>query len=72
MPNNPNYGTMKKCKNCGKEFFVPAVNDWTFKFVNLKQGGSNVTHYFCRWNCMRAWERIHKPEKKPKEGEWEL
>ncbi len=65
-------GVMKKCPICGREFFTPDVNTWAYKKYHAKLNGSTISYFFCRWNCLRQWEKVHRPEKKPKEEDWEF
>lgn len=62
-------GVMKKCKVCGQPFWV-RDGKWGY---TLNAGGSGTKkYYFCKWSHLRAWEKLHRPEKKPKEGDWEF
>ena len=68
MPNKYNARAgMYTCATCGGEFFIPDIEDWAFKKYKTKKNNVTKTFYFCKWSCMRAWQRIHQPEKKRKE-----
>lgn len=59
-------GVMKKCPVCGSVFWV-RDHKWGY---TLSGSGMTKKRYFCRWSCLRKWEKLHRPEKKPKEGDW--
>ena len=47
------------CAVCGKAFYMPTKETWTYKHP-VGRG----MMYFCKWSCMRAWEREHIPPRK--------
>lgn len=69
MPNSDNYGTMKVCPECGRKYFIGDIGAWVYKKNRTKKNGVTITYYFCRWNCMRKWEREHMPQRK-REEDW--
>ena len=64
------YGAYKTCPSCGKEFFVPLLDDWAYKRYR-----KNITHdriYLCSWSCLRKFDEANpnrrgRPRKKHKE-----
>ena len=64
------YGAYKNCPTCGKEFFVPQLDDWVFK--RYRRDKTKELMYFCKWSCVRKWDAEHpdrrgRPRKKHKE-----
>lgn len=43
------WGNKKKCKNCGKDFFVFNPEQWVYK---RKKTYGRLT-YYCSWSCFR-------------------
>ena len=60
-------GQMRVCPICGREFLIPDMGMWAFKKYHTKQNGSTVSFFFCRWSCMREWEKVHRQPKKKDE-----
>jgi YHS domain-containing protein len=54
--------TQKTCEECGRDFNVESVELWAYK-LSIK----GKTHWFCRWNCVRAGEKKLKASKRRKE-----
>jgi hypothetical protein len=50
--------TQKTCEECERDFNVENVALWAYK-LTIK----GTTHWFCRWNCVRAAERRLKESK---------
>lgn len=53
-----NKGDLRKCPICGKEFIMYAPN-WIYRIIH-----NGVTHTFCGWNCMRAFEKKYNIRRK--------
>ena len=64
------YGAYKKCPTCGKQFFVPLLDDWAYR--RYGKGAVHDRIYICSWSCLRKWDEDHpnrrgRPRKKHKE-----
>jgi hypothetical protein len=49
------------CGYCGKEFFVPIVNEWVYRrkdFIALPKTGE--LKFFCSWGCMRKFDKEYE------------
>ncbi|MFZ3132704.1 MAG: hypothetical protein WA125_16785 [Desulfosporosinus sp.] len=57
----------RTCEECKRPFIIPRLDLWAYKIV-IK----GKTHWFCRWNCMRAGERKLKELKGSKGRREEL
>lgn len=52
----------RKCRNCGKEF--ECRKEWGWKIPRNRNNGTYF--YFCRYSCMREYEKAKEARKKPK------
>lgn len=50
----------EKCPNCGKDFLILDKNTWAYKRCD----GLGGKRYFCKWSCVRAWDKVHPPRKR--------
>ena len=55
------YSIVCNCATCGKEMFVPVANMWAYKRGYYLGEGS--TKYFCKWSCMRKFEKEYEEKK---------
>ncbi len=58
MKNVISKQAMVRCGNCGREFYCDTRESWVFKRVF--DGKSLI---FCKWSCMRAFDRKHPMRK---------
>ena len=47
-------GVYKVCPTCGKEFYIPNLDEWVFK-----RHGKNNYRFFCKWSCLRKFDETH-------------
>ena len=50
------------CPVCGTIHYPPDLTTYVYKRV-FNDGKQVLTLYFCKWSCLRKWEKDH--EKKP-------
>jgi len=53
-------GAWKTCPICGKYFFVPNCSDWVYKRWYKRRDWK--IEYFCKWSCMRRYDKEHDGE----------
>ena len=58
----------KICKECGHKFFVSDVDHWVYKRYVSENGISHMA-YFCKWSCLRTFDKRYEAEKKKKHSE---
>ena len=51
------YGAWRKCPICGKDFFVTHPDEYAYKRYKSRSHGTYL--FFCKWSCMRAYDRAH-------------
>ena len=66
-------GVEKICPVCGRRFFVGDQEGYAYKrsWYHTEKGVRNQwVMYFCRWSCMRKWDKQQEEEKenRPKPG----
>ena len=49
----------RTCPVCGKLHYPPDLNSYAYKRV-VKRGRETLTLYFCKWSCLRKWEKEHE------------
>lgn len=52
----------KVCSCCGKEFICNDPKTYVYKHYRINNRGISKLHYFCKWSCLRKWEKEHKWE----------
>lgn len=58
-------GAWKKCKYCGKEFFVNDLDKWAYKRYSRSDENSSRM-YFHTWSCLRKFDADKEAKKKTK------
>lgn len=61
---------MHKCHVCGKQFYVPCGELWSFKRQKKNHGGSKGKpsyRWFCTWSCLSKYDKTEKPTTS---GQW--
>lgn len=48
------YFKPRRCPACDRLFMVPDPSAWAYK----RKPGCNIL-YFCKWSCVRKWDREH-------------
>ena len=56
------YGAYKNCPTCGKQFFIPYLDDWAYR--RYKKGAIHDRIYICSWSCLRKWDAEHEDKRK--------
>lgn len=58
----------KECPECGKPFPVGDVGSYAFKRYISENGKSHIA-YFCKWSCLRKFDKHYEEAKKKKRSE---
>ena len=53
-------GAWKKCPQCGKQYYVNDCQTWVYKRSVSENKDHAKILYFCRYSCMRAYEREYE------------
>ncbi len=61
-----NFSRMCNCGECGKEFFVPVINEWVYKRKDYMGSEKEETKFFCSWKCLRSFDREYEEKKRAK------
>ena len=67
MGDKQNYSIICECATCGKQIFIPVVSMWAYKKNDNYNYGA--VKYFCRWSCLRKFEKEYEEKKTKKKAE---